>query len=123
MRSNRALYRQAMDSVNSQQVTLDQADQALVVGVRSAVRAVQSSVESVSAAGAAARLSQRQYDLQQAKFDAGLATSYDVLQAQNQLESARVSEIQAQVGLRAALANLRFLEGTSTGLYRVDVKG
>lgn len=123
MRSNRALYRQAMDSVNSQQVTLDQADQALVVGVRSAVRAVQSSVESVSAAGAAARLSQRQYDLQRAKFDAGLATSYDVLQAQNQLESARVSEIQAQVGLRAALANLRFLEGTSTGLYRVDVKG
>ena len=123
MRSNRALYRQAMDNVNSEQVSLDQTDQTLVVNVRSAVRAVQASVESVAAAGAAATLSQKQYDLQKAKFDAGLATSYDVLQAQNQLESARVAEIQAQVGLRVALANLSFLEGTSPSLYRVNVQG
>ena len=123
MRSNKALYRQAMDNVNSEQVALDQADQALVVSVRNAVRSVQSSVESVAAASSAAVLSQKQYDLQKAKFEAGLATSYDVLQAQNQLESARVAELQAQVGLRVSLASLRFLEGSSLDSYRVNLQG
>ena len=121
MRANRALYRQAMDNVESEQVTRDQADQTLTVQVRAAIRAVQADVEGVTAATSAAALSQKQYDLQKAKFDAGLATSYDVLQAQDELETARNSEIQAEVSLRVALANLRFLEGSSLPNYHINL--
>ena len=67
-------------------------------------------------------LSQKQYELQKARFDAGLATSYDVVLAQNQLETARVSELQAKVNLRIALADLRFLEGTSLQNYHINLK-
>jgi outer membrane protein TolC len=121
LRSNKALYRQAMDSVASEQVALDEQDQALVVNVRNAIRAVQSDLEAVDAAGQEAVLSQKQYDLQKARFDAGLATSYDVLQAQNQLESARVGQMQAQVNLRTAVADLHFLEGTSLQAYHINL--
>jgi outer membrane protein TolC len=121
MRANRALYREAMNNIESEKATMDQADQALTVQVRAAIRAVQSNVEGVTAAEFAATLSQKQYDLQKAKFDAGLATSFDVLQAQNELETARISEIQAEVSLRVSLANLRFLEGSSLSNYHIDL--
>ena len=121
MAANRALYRQAMANVRSEQLTQEQTDQQLVVQVRSAVRAVQSSLESVRAAGEESRLSEKQYDLQKAKFDAGLATSYDVLQAQNQLETARVNELQSKVNLRDAIADLRFLEGSSLDEYHINL--
>jgi outer membrane protein TolC len=121
MAANRALYRQAMANVHSEQLTQEQTDQQLVVQVRSAVRAVASSVESVRAAGEETSLSEKQYELQKAELDAGLATSYDVLQAQNQLETARVSELQAKVNLRDAIADLRFLEGSSLDEYHVNL--
>jgi outer membrane protein TolC len=110
-----------MANVRSEQLTQEQTDQQLVVQVRSAVRAVQSSVESVRAAGEESRLSERQYELQKAELDAGLATSYDVLQAQNQLETARVNELQAKVNLRDAIADLRFLEGSSLDDYHINL--
>jgi outer membrane protein TolC len=122
MAQNRALYRQAMSNVHSEELTSQQTDQQLTVQVRSAVRAVQTNVESVRAASEEAQLSQKQYELQKAELDAGLATSYDVLQAQNQLETARVGELQARVNLRDAIADLRFLEGSSIDGYHIDLK-
>lgn len=122
LRQSRAQYRQAIDNLRGEQVTLDQTDQALVVNLRAAVRAIDANRESVVAAQEAATLSEKQYELQKARFDAGLATSYDVLQAQDQLESSRLSLIQAQVSLRIALADLRFLEGTSLDHYHIRLK-
>ncbi len=122
LRQSKALYRQARDSMNAEQVTYDQTDQQLTVQVRADVRAVTANLENVTAAGQAATLSQKQYDLQKARFDAGLATSYDVLQAQLLLSQARVSEIQAEVNLRLALAALHFLEGSSLAFYHVNLE-
>lgn len=122
LRNNRALYRQAMDSLESEQLTYDQTDQTLLVNVRTAVRAVQANLEGVAASAATVAADAKQYELQKAKFDAGLATSYDVLLAQEQLEAARVSQIQAEVSLRTALANLHMLEGSSLETYRIRLR-
>jgi len=121
MRSTKAALRQARDAMNSEQVTYDQTDQQLIVQVRTDVRAVSAAVESVTAATEAEALSQKQYDLQKAKFDAGLATTYDTLQAEITLETSRVALIQSQVNLRLALANLHFLEGTTLAAYHVNL--
>jgi len=122
LRSSKAQYREAMDNIEAEQVALDQADQNLMVQVRAAVRGVQANVEAVDAASSASALSQKQYELQKARFDAGLAISYDVVLAQNQLETARVAELQARVNLRIAIADLRMLEGTSLDAYHVNLK-
>ncbi|HVW20269.1 MAG TPA: TolC family protein [Opitutaceae bacterium] len=122
LRQSRALYRQAMDNLNQQQVNFDQADQQLIVQVRQAVRAVAADQQNVKSSSEAAVLSQKQYELQKAKFDQGLATSLDVLNAQTLLEQARVTELQAEVSLRIAIANLHFLEGSSLQAYRVNLQ-
>jgi len=121
IQANRALYRQAMAGVRSQEVAYDQADQNLVVQVRAAVRGVQTSIASVRASAENTKFNEKAYELQKAEFDAGLATSYLVLQAQNNLETARVSELQAKVNLLSAIADLRFLEGSSLQLYRINL--
>jgi outer membrane protein TolC len=121
MKANRALYRQALDNVRSQEVAYDQADQNLMVQVRAAVRAVETSKASVRSSAEETKFAEKAYELQKAEFDAGLATSYLVLQAQNTLETARVSELQAKVSLLLAIADLRFLEGSSLQLYRINL--
>ncbi len=121
LRAARAQYRQALANVHSEETAYDQADQNLLVQVRAAVRAVQSNQEAVTAATQAMLLSQKQNELQEARFEAGLATSFDVLQTQNQLENSRLAQLQAEVGLRNAVADLHFLEGTSLDLYRVNL--
>jgi outer membrane protein TolC len=119
--AGRAAYRQAIAGVRSQQVAYDEADQSLVVGVRAAVRAVETGIASVRSSAENTEFAEKAYELTKAQFDAGLATSYLVLQSQNTLETARVSELQAKVNLLSAIANLRFLEGSSLPLYRINL--
>ena len=121
MHANKALFHQAESQVRSQEVTYDQTDQGLVVAVRSAVRGVGTSIENVRASSENVKFNEKAYELTKAQFDAGLATSYLVLQAQNTLETARVSELQAKVNLLVAVANLRFYEGSSLQLYRINL--
>jgi outer membrane protein TolC len=121
LHASRAQYHSAMEQVHSQQVAYDQADQSLVVNVRGDIRAVETSVQSVRSSAENTKFAQKAYELTKAQFDAGLATSYLVLQSQNTLETARVSELQAKVNLLLAIANLRFIEGSSLPLYRINL--
>ncbi len=118
-RAGNAAYHIALNNLRSQQAALDQLDQGLVVQVRTAVRSVETNLDSVKISSLSAELSEKQYELQKAKFDAGLSTSRDVLQSQSDLETARLNELQAKVTLRQAVADLHQLEGTSLERYRV----
>ncbi len=122
LRAERARHRQAMSAVSQMQARLEQLDQAIVVDVRSAVRAVQTNQESVKISGLATQLSQRQYELEKARYDAGLSTFRRVQESQEQLDAARVSELQAKVNLRNALAELARLEASSLARYNVKLE-
>ena len=121
LRAGRANYHEALSQVHSQEVSYDQTDQTLIVAVRGAIRGVQTNVASVRSSAENTKFAQKAYELTKAQFDAGLATSYLVLQSQNTLETARVSELQAKVNLLSSIANLRFLEGSSLQLYRINL--
>ena len=114
-----ARYRSAKLTLAQQKARLDQFDQNLVVSVRSAVRAVETNLAAVEIAAKATELSTKQYDLQKGRFDAGLSTSRLVLQAQDDLETARVTELAARVTLRTSIADLHRLEGSSIARYKV----
>jgi outer membrane protein TolC len=66
-------------------------------------------------------LAARQFDQQKARYDAGLSTSRIVVQFQEDLETARFNELSAKVALRRAVAELRRLEGSSIGRYKVEL--
>ena len=114
---DRARYRQSLATLSQQQTRLHQLEQSIEAQVRSAVRAVETNLETVKIAVQGTELAVRQYELQKAKFDAGLATSRDVLQAQTDLETARVNELQSKVGLRTSISSLHRIEGSSLTRY------
>lgn len=119
--SDRARYRQSLATLNREQTRLKQVEQNIELQVRSAVRSVETNLESVKIATLAAKLSEQQYELEKAKFDAGQSTSYRVLQAQTELETARVGELQAKVSLQAAITGLHRIEGSSLQRYAVNL--
>jgi len=120
-RGDTARYHQALNALAQQQTSLRQLEQNILVQVRSAVRSVETNSEGVKIAAVAADYSSKQYDLERARFDAGLATSRDVLQTQSDLENARVAELQARVTLQNSISALHRLEGSSFERYHLTV--
>lgn len=120
-KGDKARYRQALAQITQQTLRLRQLEQSIEVDVRAAVRAVETSIESVDIASLASRLSEKQYELEKARFDAGLSTSRRVLEAQTDLETARVSELQSRVNLRTALAALHRIEGSSLRRFGLEL--
>ncbi|ACB75844.1 TolC family protein [Opitutus terrae] len=121
LHADRARYRAALASLRQQETRLRQLDQNLLVQVRTAVRAVETNQQSVEINAKATELATRQYELELARFKAGLSTSRQVLQIQDDLETTRVNELLARVNLRIAIANLHQLEASSLQRYHVAV--
>ncbi len=121
-RSAKAQYNTALNTLHREQARLRQLEQNLMVQVRAAVRSVETNLESVSISHKATSLSEKQYELEKARFDAGLSTSRRVLEAQDDLETARVAELQSRVNLRTAMAELQRLDGSSLGYYNISIE-
>lgn len=122
LRAERARYRQALTNLDRQQVVVEQLDQSLLLQVRSAVRAVETNRETVSVSTLATRLSQKQFETEKARYEAGLSTYRFVEDSRQDLDTARVNELLAKVNLRIALAELARLEGTSLERYQVKLE-
>jgi outer membrane protein len=120
--AEKARERQSRATLNREQTRLHQLEQSLEVNVRSAVRSVETNIESAKIAGLAATLSAKQYELEKARFDAGLSTSRRVLEAQDDLETARVAELDAKVALHVSVAALHRLEGTGLARYAAEME-
>lgn len=110
---------QAEAALAREEARLRQLEQTILVQVRAAVRSVETNQESVRISGLATGLSARQFELEKARFDAGLSTFRRVQEAQEDLDTARVNELQARGNLRIALAQLARLEASSLDRYRI----
>ncbi len=118
-RGDRARLRQATNNLGHARLQLRRLEQDILVQARSSVRAITTNREAVQVAALASQLGVKQYDLEKARFDAGLSTARRVLDAQTDLDTARVNELSSQVALLASIVNLRRLEGRSLDGYTI----
>lgn len=121
MKAERAQYRQAVLALNREQTRLNQLEQNLRVQVRAAVRSVDTNREAVRIAALATKLSERQYEFEKARYDSGLTTFRRVQESQEDLDTARVNELQSRINLRLALSELSRLEASSLSRYNIAV--
>jgi outer membrane protein TolC len=56
------------------------------------------------------------------RYQSGLSTSRRVLEAQKDLEAARVAEVQSKLNLRTSLSTLYRLEGSSLSRYGITLR-
>jgi outer membrane protein len=120
-RGSTASYRQALANLGQQQTRLRQLEQNMLVQARAAVVSVQTNLDSVKISTLATELSAKQYDLSKARFDAGLITARVLQQARDDLDTARVNELQSRINLRQAVISLSRLEGSALDRYSIKL--
>jgi outer membrane protein len=81
--------------------------------VTSAAITVQSSLESVEAGSAARELAQKRLEAAQSKFEVGMSTNYEVVQAQRDLQDAQNTELRAILNYRKALVTFEQVQTVS----------
>lgn len=75
--------------------------------VTSAALAVRNSLEALQAAGVARELSERREEAARSKLDVGMATNFEVVQAQRDLADARNRELREQLNYQRALVDFQ----------------
>ncbi len=120
-REERARLRQARAGREREGFRLAQIEQSILVNVRNAVRALEAGVENLRLSSLTAELRAREFETEKARYDSGLSTFRRVQESQDDLDQARLAELQAKVNLRVAQANLDRLEGTASERYRLKL--
>jgi outer membrane protein TolC len=120
-REENARIRQSRSGLERENIRLRQIEQNLIVQVRNAVRALETSQENLRLSALSTKLSARQFELEKARYESGLSTFRAVQQSQDDLDLARLSELQAGINLRVAQANLDRLEGSALARYRITL--
>jgi outer membrane protein len=91
--------------------------------VTNAALTVQSSLESVQASAVARELSQKRLEAAQSKFEVGMATNFEVVQAQRDFTDARNNELRANLNYRKALVNFETVQTVGTRGVAAGVTG
>jgi HAE1 family hydrophobic/amphiphilic exporter-1 len=96
--------------------------QRIEVEVRNAVQAVETAKMRIDAAEAATKYARQQLEGEEKKFAAGLQPAYFVLERQNQLSVAQISELQAKADYNIAIANLQRVMSTTLSTNSIELK-
>jgi len=96
--------------------------QNIEVEVRNAVQAVEMAKMRIEAAESATFYARKQLEGEEKKFEAGLQAVYFVLQRQNQLSVALVSELQAKADYNISVANLHRVMSTTLSNNSIEIK-
>lgn len=86
----------------------------IATDVTNAALTVQSSLESVQATAVARELGLKRLEAAQSKFEQGMATNYEVVQAQRDFTDARNAELRAILTYRKALVNFETVQTVGT---------
>jgi outer membrane protein len=87
----------------------------IATDVTNAALTVQSSLQSVQTAGVARELSQKRLEAAQSKYEVGMATNFEVVQAQRDLADAQTSELRSVLAYRRALVNFEQAQTVGSG--------
>lgn len=104
--------------IGTQRKTLEQS---IEVEVRNAVQAVETARLRVETARASREAAQKQSESEQRRFEAGLSTTYFVLERQNNLSAAQGRELKAMTDYSKAATELQRVMGTTLTSANVDV--
>lgn len=104
--------------ITAQRKTLEQTIEA---EVRNALQAVEIARQRVETTRASREAAQKQSESEQRRFDAGISTTYFVLERQNTLSEARGRELKAMTDYSKAVAELQRVMGTTLTSANVEV--
>ncbi len=118
--SAKAVLAQRRWELEKGEVVLRSQEQQIILQVRTAVRGLEDGAAAIDAAAAAREFAERNIEAEQTKFANGLSTNYQVLQIQDDLAQAQLSEIRAWLDYRKAYVG--YLDATATLLANKGIQ-
>ncbi|HXG49023.1 MAG TPA: TolC family protein [Methylomirabilota bacterium] len=118
----RRLSKAAKEREKQMQVELQQLHQSILVAVEDAITLVESTYEQIGARREAREFAQAALDAEQKKLENGKSTSFQVLDLQEDLTSARSAEIGALSEYNKSLTELYFSEGSLLDRRKIKVE-
>lgn len=120
LNEKKADYIKAQIQLDTEEARASREKQRLMRDTRIAVRNVTTAIDGISIKELATSLSVEEFEMEKAKFDAGLSTGRRVLEAQQRMDESRVDELQAKIDLLNAYSNLRELDGSTLVRYGIE---
>ncbi len=118
----RNAYKSAKATLEQSLLQLKKIETTIVVAVDNDIKTVRSDLLRVDATRKAREYAEDALRAGQARLRAGSTTSFEVLQLQNNLTTARSAEIRALADYNIALEQLALDEGTTLQRSRIDIK-
>jgi outer membrane protein TolC len=115
-------FKSAKATLEQVVLQLKQFEQNVMVEIDNAVKQAQSTYESVDATRQARIYAEAALDAEQKTYAVGKATTFEVLQYQSALTTARGAEIRALANYEEALANLAAQEGSTLERNGIDIE-
>lgn len=109
-----ASYARAKVQYEQSKAQLRAAELRVATDVTNAVLSVNNNLQQVQASGASRELAQKKLEAAQSKFEVGMATNYEVVQAQRDLADAQNAELRAILNYRKSLVDFQRLQETSS---------
>jgi outer membrane protein TolC len=109
-----ANFARARVQVQQTQAQIKQAELQVATDVTTAAVNVRNNLEAVQASEAARVLAERRLEAAQSKFDVGMATNFEVVQAQRDLADARTTELRNLLNYRKAIVDFQRSQFTGT---------
>ncbi len=105
--------------IDTQRKTLEQS---IEVEIRNAIQSVETTRQRVESARASREAAQKQSDSEKRRFEAGLSTTFLVLERQNALSEAQGRELRAMTDYNKALSELQRVMGTTLTSANVELR-
>ncbi len=124
VRNDAARAQHAQASIREMQAMTQLQDRQVQIrlAVQQAARNVTGGVQQVNAAQNALALAERQYAAELRRFEAGITSTFQVLNFQRQLTLARSRQLVSLIGLNLSLANLEFNKGTLLQQFGIEIE-
>ena len=109
-----------MNQIDTQ---VKQAELQVATDVTNDATAIRNAVEAAQAAEVSVGLAQRQLDAEQAKFEVGMSTNYNVVLAQQTLSTAQQTQLRAIANYREALVEFERVQQTTLAGASITILG
>lgn len=119
-RGPKGLHEQAKLQIERAQVQLTQARQQIATGVIRAANSLRTAGKSMEVTQLSSELAQENLAAEQARFEVGRATNYDVLLRLDDVDTAAANALNAEINYLKALAQLQALTGEILPAYGLD---
>jgi outer membrane protein TolC len=120
-RAAKGAHEQAASQIRRAEVNLEQIRQTVAAAVIRATSSLRTASKRIEVSEVSVELAQQNLDAEQARFDVGRSTNYDVMFRIDELSRARATALGAQIDYLKAMVQLQALTGELLPAYGLDL--